>query len=112
MQPLPSVTAQEAPRLLDAGAVLIDVREPDEWEAGHAPMARHVPLNTVLAAMDSFPRNAKVLVICRSGNRSQSATAAMRDAGIDAYNVDGGMRAWHQVGGAVLRTDGSSGTVI
>lgn len=109
---LPSITAQEAMPLLDSGAVLIDVREPDEWEAGHAPVARHVPLRTVLEAMDSFPRDAKVLVICRSGRRSQSATAAMRDAGIDAYNFDGGMQAWQQAGGSVLRPDGSTGTVI
>lgn len=112
MQPMPSVTAQEAFSLLTSGAALVDVREPDEWEAGHAPEARHLPLRTVLAEMNSLPRDTKVLVICRSGNRSQGATNAMLEAGIDAYNLDGGMRAWQQAGGPVIRTDGSAGTVI
>lgn len=112
MELMPSVTAQEALGLIEAGAVLIDVRELDEWEAGHAVPARHVPLNGVPDAMDTISRDAPVLVICRSGNRSRGATVAMRDAGIDAYNVDGGMRAWHEAGGHVVRTDGSSGSVI
>lgn len=109
---VPSVPAAEAVRLAVGDAVLVDVREPVEWEAGHAPEAGHIPLGSVVAAAASLPQAGRVLVICRSGNRSRAAAEALRRLGIDAWNVDGGMRAWHQAGGSVVRPDGSAGTVI
>lgn len=109
---LPGVDASEALSMVTGNAVLIDVREPDEWDAGHAPQAQHMRLATVPEAMLALPRDVPVLVICRSGRRSQSAVAAMRSIGIDAYNVDGGMQAWHLGGGEVVAAGGASGTVI
>lgn len=109
---LPGVDAAEALSLMAGNAVLVDVREQDEWDAGHAPQAQHMRLATVGEAMGSLPRDVSVLVICRSGRRSQSAVAAMRAVGIDAYNVDGGMQAWHHSGGDVVAADGADGTVI
>lgn len=109
---LPGVEAQEALSLVAGSALLVDVRELDEWDAGHAPQAQHVPLATVGAALGSLPKDRQVLVICRSGRRSQSAVMAMRTAGIDAYNVEGGMQAWYHDGGEVVSADGGSGTVI
>ena len=93
-------------------AVLVDVREQHEWDAGHAPQAQHMRLATVTEGMGVLPHDVPVLVICRSGRRSQSAVAAMRAVGIDAYNVDGGMQAWQFSGGDVVAAEGSSGTVI
>lgn len=109
---LPAVDASEALSMVANNAVLVDVREQDEWEAGHAPVAQHMRLATVPGAMEVLPRDVPVLVICRSGRRSQSAVAAMRSVGIDAYNVDGGMQAWHFNGGEVIAADGAAGTVI
>lgn len=109
---LPGVEAVEALSLMAGDAVLVDVREQDEWDAGHAPQAQHMRLATVADAMAALPRGPQVLVICRSGRRSQNAVAAMRAVGIDAYNVEGGMQAWHLSGGEVVAADGASGTVI
>jgi rhodanese-related sulfurtransferase len=78
-------------------AVLLDVRENDEWTAGHAPGAVHVPIGQVAQRLDelaaAFP-DRPVHVVCRSGGRSARVTAYLTQAGWDAVNVDGGMRAW------------------
>jgi rhodanese-related sulfurtransferase len=78
--------------LVGAGVVLLDVREPSEWAEGHAPDATHQPLGQLDPAR--FAPAPAVYVICRSGNRSATATRALAAAGVDAYNVDGGMIAW------------------
>jgi rhodanese-related sulfurtransferase len=81
--------------LLDAGgAVLIDVREPDEWEAGHVPGARHVRLASLPAEAETIDRERPVIFGCRSGNRSRMAAEAFRESGYDAYNMAGGLSAW------------------
>lgn len=110
--PLPEVDAGQAQRLLSEDAVLIDVREPFEWEAGHAPQARHVPLGAVIAQLDSLPRDVPVLVICRSGRRSADAANAMRSVGVDARNVAGGMQGWARIGGEVVTPEGAPGNVV
>lgn len=74
------------------GSVLVDVREPGEWASGHAPSAIHHPLSRFDPSR--LPDADVVYVICRSGNRSARATEALRDLGIDARNVAGGMSAW------------------
>jgi rhodanese-related sulfurtransferase len=93
-----------------ADHVLLDVREIDEWSAGHAPGALHVPLSRL--ASESVPAGATVLCICRSGGRSGKATDALRRAGVDAVNVAGGMNAWSAAGLPVVRDDGRPGIVI
>ena len=91
------VDVVEAARLADAGlALLLDVREDDEWATGHAPAAVHVPLGDLPYAEVSSDR--PVLAVCRSGNRSATAAAALLARGIDARNVPGGMRAWQTAG--------------
>jgi rhodanese-related sulfurtransferase len=111
MLDLPAVTAAEALRESAAGTVLLDVREPLEWDAGHAPDAVHVPLASLRGAELPLEPGGRVLVVCRSGHRSMSATAFLRQLGLDAVNVDGGMHAWQQAGGAVVMNDGASGFV-
>lgn len=83
------------------GAVLLDVREDDEWAAGHAPAAVHVPIGQVVARLDEIATSVPdrpVHVICRSGARSARVTAYLQQAGWDAVNVNGGMRAWAAAG--------------
>jgi rhodanese-related sulfurtransferase len=92
-QPVPEVPAEQVPD----DAVLLDVREDDEWAAGHAPQAVHVPMSEVPARLDqisSVAGDARVHVICRSGGRSGQVAAYLAQAGWEAVNVDGGMRAW------------------
>ena len=86
----------EARQRQGAGAVLIDVREPEEWRGGHAPGAKLISLGQLAGKLPSLPRDREILFICRSGNRSGRATAAARAAGLNASNVAGGMNAWVQ----------------
>lgn len=106
------VGPEEASELKRSGAVLLDVREVDEWNAGHAPGARHVPLGDVGSRLDSLPRDRRLVVICRSGHRSSQATALLVRSGFDAVNLDGGMRAWAGAGLPLEATGGRKGRVV
>jgi rhodanese-related sulfurtransferase len=108
---VPQVDVDEARRRVDAGAFLLDVREPDEWQAGHAADATFLPMGRVTAERDSLPRDRPILAICRSGARSGRVTAALVSWGYDAANVAGGMQAWAASGHAVVTDDGTPGTV-
>lgn len=85
-------------RAVDAGAVVVDVREPVEYVAGHVPGALLMPLAEVPARAGELPRGEPVYVICASGNRSQGASGRLHAAGVDAYSVMGGTRAWARTG--------------
>jgi len=98
---MPEVDAAEAIALVAGGTVLIDVREQDEWDAGHAPDARLVPLSQLQERVGELPENTKLLIVCHSGMRSMRATAFLRAEGLDAVNVIGGMVAWSAAGGAL-----------
>jgi rhodanese-related sulfurtransferase len=88
----------------DPDAVLIDVREPEEWREGHAPIARHIPMREIPQQLASLPRTAPIYVICRSGNRSETVAAYLTRAGFDRpINVAGGMVAWERAGLPVER---------
>lgn len=94
----------EARRRQQAGAILIDVREPEEWAAGHAPGARHMPLGQLAQRLRSLPRDRELLFICRSGNRSSRAVQLAVEAGrTRAVNVGGGLLAWARAGLPVER---------
>ena len=109
---VPSVAADEAMRLLDDGATLLDVREKSEWNAGHAPVAKHLPLGRIAEAGRRVPAQATVVVVCRSGNRSRQATSALREMGINAFNLQGGMHSWARSGGQVVDRSNRPGRVI
>lgn len=83
---------------LDPDVRLLDVREDDEWQAGHAPGAVHIPLGELPSRLDELPESDALYVVCRSGGRSARATAFLNANGWDAVNVDGGMRSWHAEG--------------
>ncbi|NYJ73104.1 rhodanese-like domain-containing protein [Allobranchiibius huperziae] len=87
------------PQQLPDDAVVLDVREQDEWDAGHAPGAVHIPLGDLPTHLDDLPPDDTTLpVICRSGGRSSQAVAWLSQQGFDVANVDGGMRAWASAG--------------
>ena len=91
---------------LPAGAFLLDVREDDEWAAGHAPGALHIRLGELGARTAELPRDHEVYVICRTGNRSAYATQALVGAGLHAINVADGMTGWAVAGRPMLSEDG------
>jgi rhodanese-related sulfurtransferase len=99
-----AVDVQEARRRQAGGALLIDVRQPDEWRAGHAPNARLIPLESLASRLSEIPRDRAVLLICRSGNRSGSAQRQLLQLGYEqVFNVSGGMHAWAGAGLPVER---------
>jgi rhodanese-related sulfurtransferase len=88
-------------------AFLLDVREPDEWEAGHVPGALHIPLGQLSARTAEIPQETAVYVICRSGARSARAAFALVGSGWDAVNVAGGMQDWAAAGRPMTADSGS-----
>jgi rhodanese-related sulfurtransferase len=101
------ISAQEANELLRRGeAVLVDVREPHEWDAGRIPGARHVQLEHLASQADTIPRDKRVIFQCRLGVRSAMATKAFRASGYDALSMAGGIQAWHDAGLPLEPEDG------
>ena len=88
------VSREEARKLVDEGAQLIDVRADHEWEAGRIAGATHVPLQELPARIDEIDKDRPVVVYCRGGNRSSMATAALADAGYDAAKLSEGIVGW------------------
>jgi len=93
------------------GYVLLDVREQDEWDAGHAPGAVHIPMGELPARMDDIPEG-ELVVVCRSGGRSARSVAWLNQAGFDAYNLASGMKGWESAGLPLTRDDGGAATVV
>ena len=81
-------------------ALILDVREQDEWDAGHAPGALHIPLGDLPARLGDLPDTdaATLAVVCRGGGRSSRAVAWLSQQGFDVANLDGGMKAWASAG--------------
>ena len=106
------VSVNEALVMLAAGSVLLDVREFPEWRAGHDPIAVHMPIDQVPFESRRLDLAIPVLVICRSGNRSLLGATQLRQGGLRAFSVDGGMSAWQQAGRTVVRDSGDPGTIL
>ena len=97
--PTAEVDVAGARALQQQGAQLIDVREPHEFAAGHAPGARNIPLGSLGDRVREVVADRTVLLICRSGNRSHAAQDLLRGRNIaDTRNVRGGMLAWKRAG--------------
>jgi rhodanese-related sulfurtransferase len=101
------ISVQDAAALLDSGeAVLVDVREPHEWDAGRIPGARHLQMEHLASQAETIPRDAQVIFQCRLGNRSAMAAQAFRASGYDALSMAGGIEAWHEAGLPMEPPDG------
>jgi rhodanese-related sulfurtransferase len=101
---IPEITVDELAERLDRD-LLIDVRQPEEYRAGHVRSARLMPLNEVPDHVAALPTDREVAVICRTGSRSSMATEFLREQGIEAVNVAGGILAWVDAGLEVLPGD-------
>ncbi|MEH0842984.1 rhodanese-like domain-containing protein [Micromonospora sp. CPCC 205711] len=92
---------------------LLDVREDDEWTAGHAPGAHHLPMMQLPGRLAEVPTDREVAVVCRSGGRSAQVVGYLLNNGWEQVrNVDGGMRHWEAVGKPVVGGDGQPGRII
>lgn len=104
---VPTVDVTEVPD----GALLLDVREPEEWAAGHIDGAVHVPMNSLPQRLTYDPGpitpGRPIVVVCRVGGRSAQVTAWLNHQGYDAVNLEGGMLAWSGAGRPMIsETDG------
>ena len=108
----PKVGPAQARDLQAEGAILLDVREDAEWQAGHAPKARHIPLSRLPARIRDLPPNRTVITVCRSGARSTRAAALLARDGRDVVNLAGGMHAWARAGLPVVASGGRPGRVM
>ncbi|WP_462418812.1 rhodanese-like domain-containing protein [Kytococcus sp. Marseille-QA3725] len=97
-----------SPQDLSDDAVVLDVREPDEWAAGHAPNAVHIPLGDVPVRVAELPETdgSPLPVVCRSGGRSSRAAEWLEEQGHEVVNVDGGMKAWAAAGKQMVADSG------
>jgi len=105
------VDVDEARRRHEAGAVLLDVRNPDEWTAGRAEGSTWIPMDEITARRDELPRDHDIVVICQMGARSARVAQALNAWGFTAANVVGGLLAWADAGYPVVTEDGTPGTV-
>jgi rhodanese-related sulfurtransferase len=103
MSEIPTVRVDELP----AYATLVDVREVDEWDAGHAEGALHVPATEFLTRYGEIPPDDEVHIICRTGGRSARVTEWLNQNGFDAVNVAGGMDAWVEAGRPIVSETGA-----
>jgi rhodanese-related sulfurtransferase len=110
MSQIQNIDVERALEALGGGALLLDVREDDEWDAGHSPVARHIALSAVPDYIDDLPRDRIIICVCRSGARSARAGQFLLESGFDAVNLEGGMIAWHATG-AEMVSDGGEPTV-
>lgn len=104
------ITLDEARKLIASGAaVLVDVREQHEWDAGHAPEAVHMPIGELDPA--ALPPDVPIVTTCRSGGRGARAAVALRAAGLPARDLAGGMRGWRDAELPLESPDGGPGEV-
>jgi rhodanese-related sulfurtransferase len=105
---VPEVSVAQLP----ADAALLDVRESDEWVAGHAPGARHLPMSELTGRIDELPDDDPLYVVCRSGGRSARVVAYLAGQGYPAVNVEGGMQAWAGQGRDVVAESGAEPKIV
>jgi rhodanese-related sulfurtransferase len=91
---------------------LLDVREPEEWVAGHIAGAQHIPLGQLRDRIAEVPKDKPILAVCRHGNRSEAATRGLRTLGYSVENLEGGVTAWHRAGLPLEADGGGPGRVI
>jgi rhodanese-related sulfurtransferase len=108
----PEVSATEAIELLGGDAMLLDVREQYEWDAGHAPQARHLAMSELAGRISEIPADVAVICVCHVGGRSAAVSDALNRAGYQALNLTGGMAAWEAAGLPVVDATGAPGAVI
>jgi rhodanese-related sulfurtransferase len=101
----------ESRRRVDAGALLLDVRNPHEWQAGHAEGAAWIPMSELAERQEELPTDREIVVICKTGSRSAQVVKALVAAGYGAVNVAGGSEAWQAAGLAIVTDDGRPGAV-
>jgi rhodanese-related sulfurtransferase len=100
------VSRDEAQKLIEEGAQLVDVRAEHEWEVGHIAGATHLPLDELAERAGEIDKDRAVVLYCRGGTRSTMATTALADAGYDAAKLSEGIVGWDEAGLPLAPDDG------
>ncbi|MCB0896153.1 MAG: rhodanese-like domain-containing protein [Nocardioidaceae bacterium] len=108
---IPTVTVEGIPEPVPDGVVVLDVREPVEWQHGHIEGAVHVPLSQLPLRLAELPAG-QVLVVCRVGARSAQALMWLQQQGHDAVNLAGGMVEWATAGRPMVSETGGPPQVV
>ncbi len=108
---LPELDVTAVPDEIPPGVTMLDVREDDEWRAGHIDGAVHIPLMQVPRRLAELDAHDRVLVVCKVGGRSAQATQFLCAQGRDAANLSGGMIAWEAAGRPMVR-DGAGAPFV
>lgn len=111
MHQIPTVTIEGVPQPLPDGLVVLDVREPVEWQHGHIEGAVHIPLMELPQRLAEIPEG-QTLVVCKIGGRSAQAVGYLVQQGIDAVNLEGGMLDWADAGRPMVNENGGSPQVV
>lgn len=90
---VPSITTNELEERIKTPVTLLDVRSPEEYQSGHIPVARNIPLDAIRGFKGK--KEAPIYVICQSGMRSKQACGVLASEGYDVINVQSGMNQWH-----------------
>jgi rhodanese-related sulfurtransferase len=109
---IPTASVAGVPDPLPVGLLVLDVREDQEWDAGHIPGSVHVPLMQLGARYAELPDADQTLVVCRVGNRSAYAAGFLLQQGVDAVNLDGGLVEWQRAGRELVTDDGREPFVL
>jgi len=105
------VSMADVPLEFGRSTVLLDVREHDEWQRGHAAGATHIPMGEIPARLHEIDSTAELFVVCQAGGRSLRVAQYLQRNGFQPANVDGGMLAWVAAGRRVVTDDGGVGTI-
>lgn len=97
-----SVSVDEAYQMYQDGTFVLDVRTPEEWNEFHAPNTTLIPLDELASRLDELPKDQPIVVVCRSGNRSQSGRDILLQAGFNATSMTGGLNEWRSKGYTVV----------
>jgi len=93
------ISVEEAVTLRDDGAFILDVRQPEEWDDFHIPGSTLIPLGELPSRLSEVPEDQEIVVVCRSGNRSQSGRDILTDAGFtQVTSMRGGVSEWRDMG--------------
>ncbi|MDF1604608.1 rhodanese-like domain-containing protein [Nocardioides sp. YIM 152315] len=108
---IPTVSIDNVPDPLPEGLVVLDVREPVEWDYGHIEGAVHIPMSLLPVRLDELPAG-QTLVVCKIGGRSAQAVAWLQQQGYDAVNLAGGMLDWEAAGRPMVSETGQEPQVV
>lgn len=108
---IPTVTIDQVPHPLPEGLVVLDVREPLEWQYGHIEGALHVPMGELPARHTELPEG-QTLVVCKVGGRSAQAVMWLQQQGHEVVNLDGGMLDWAAAGRPMVSETGQPPQVV